>query len=503
MSLTTALLAIAVSVVALLVLIVRLKVHPFVAMFGVAVTLGVVFGVPLVSRTVDGTTTEGIVAVMLTSMGKSIPHILILVGLGCVIGEIIARSGGSELLGDKLLAITGQNRAVLAMVIAGLLVGSTLFFDIAVILLAPVVIAVARQAGRNAAVLAVPMAIAVLSVHAVVPPHPGAVAVAAGLGADSGLLILFGVGTMVPGALLGCWYAYRAATKLERRGLLLEPDVETPAPGGGSTGGSTGGQPSTGGTGGGVATATSTTTVTTLQAQTETAPERVPHVLGRLIAVLLLPVLLILVATLVGAATGGAYSPVLNTIRFIGIPEVALVITTVVAFATLVARPQRRLTGMSEIGRVGLKPVGEIVLSTGGGIAFGGMIAATGMGAVLVEGLQGANVPVVIFGFLLAVLLRASLGTTTAAVTTVATLLAGSIDTSSLGAVHVALLAVGICAGGVCLSHVNDAGFWVLSRYFTISEVTMLKTWTVGVTIMGVVCIALVSVLWYLLPMAQ
>jgi len=497
MSLTTALLAIAVSVVALLVLIVRLRVHPFIAMFGVAVTLGVVFGVPLVDRTVDGTATVGIVGVMLTSMGRSIPHILILVGLGCVIGEIIARSGGSELLGDKLLALTGQNRAVLAMVIAGLLVGSTLFFDIAVILLAPVVIAVARQAGRNAAVLAVPMAIAVLSVHAVVPPHPGAVAVAAGLGADSGLLILFGVGTMVPGALLGCWYAYRATTKLERRGLLVEPDVETPTPGGSSTGG----QPATGGTGGGVATATAP--ATTLHLQAEAAPERVPHVLGRLVAVLLLPVLLILIATLVAAATGNAYSPVLNTIRFIGIPEVALVITTVVAFATLVARPQRRLTGMSEIGRVGLKPVGEIVLSTGGGIAFGGMIAATGTGAVLVEGLQGLNVPVVVFGFLLAVLLRASLGTTTAAVTTVATLLAGSIDTSSLGAVHVALLAVGICAGGVCLSHVNDAGFWVLSRYFTISEVTMLKTWTVGVTIMGVVCIFLVSALWYLLPMAQ
>jgi GntP family gluconate:H+ symporter len=175
------------------------------------------------------------------------------------------------------------------------------------------------------------------------------------------------------------------------------------------------------------------------------------------------------------------------------------VITTVVAYLALLPRAERKATGLSEVGRTGLRPVGEIVLSTGGGVAFGGVIAAAGIGSTLVNQFEALHVPILLFGFLLTVVLRAALGTTTAAVTTVAALLANSVDLSQFGAVHVALLAVAICAGGVCLSHVNDAGFWVVSRYFGISEVTMLRTWTVGVTIMGVVAMAITTALWFTL----
>ncbi|MBC3760784.1 GntP family permease [Quadrisphaera oryzae] len=498
MSFTTALLAVAASVAVLLVLIVRWKVHPFVAMAGVAVVLGLACGIPLVSGTTGGKTTDGLVAVLLTAMGKSVPHVLVLVGFGCIIGEIISRSGGGELLGRKLVEITGGRRAVLAVCLAGLLVGSTIFFDTAVILLAPVVIAVARQVHRNAAVLAVPMAVAVLAVHSVIPPHPGAVAVASALGADDGLLIAFGLATMLPGAALGCWCAYRTASRLEARGLLISPDDEDDPESSGAAAPRPGGSGGSGGSGATTALRPAPSLTTT---DRPPATRQVPHLLGRLVVVLVLPVVLILVATLASVLWDSSALGVLHVLQFLGTAEVALPLTTVVAWLVLTPREQRRVTGMSEVGRVGLRPVGEIVLSTGGGIALGGVIAAAGVGPALVHGLQSAGLPLVAFGFLLSVLLRASLGTTTAAVTTVATLLAGSVDVSSMGAAHVALLAVGVCAGGVCLSHVNDAGFWVLSRYFTISEMTMLRTWTVGVTIMGVVCMALTTVLWFTVPM--
>lgn len=459
-----AVISILVSIVALLLLIVRLKVHPFIALVAVAVALGIVFRIPLVGD-------EGILHVLATALGPPLAHILPLVGLGCIVGEIISRSGGSELLGMRLLRMVGAKRGALALALAGLLVGSTIFFDTAVILLAPVAIAVARQAKRNVAYFALPMAISALSVHAVIAPHPGAVAVASGLGADFGLMAAFGLAAMLPGAALGCWWAYRQVGRIDVKGGLLELNEEDRV-------------------GGHHAGATTTATAT------------VPQLLPRLVSVLLLPVVLILSATIAQTFTGatGAAASIRDFFRFVGTPEFALIITTVVAYLLLLPKKQRRATGLSEVGRVGLRPVGEIVLSTGGGVAFGGVIGAAGIGATLVESFESWHVPLLLFGFILAVVLRATLGTTTAAVTTVAALLASSVDLSALGATHVALLAVAIAAGGVCLSHVNDAGFWVLSRYFGISEITMLRTWTVGVTIMGVVCMGITTVLWFALP---
>lgn len=492
MPLIAALIAIVASIVVLLVLIVRMRIHPFIAMSVVAIVLGLIFQVPLVDVPGSDPLQPGIFTVLLTALNRSTAHILILVGLGCIIGEIIARSGGSEVLGQKLLRLTGPRRGVLAMALAGLLVGSTIFFDTAVILLAPVAIAVARQAGRHVAVMAVPMAVAVLAVHAIIPPHPGAVAVAVALGTDYGLLIALGMLCMLPGAALGCWWAYRRATRLEQRGVLVAEATagDSDAPSGGSVSGAASGRPAT-------------NLTVPVRTATATQTDVVAGILPKLLTVLLLPVVLILVATLVSQFLPSVHNVVTDALRFIGVPEIALIITTIVAYFTLLSRTQRSVTGMTEVGRVGLRPVGEIVLSTGGGIAFGGIIAATGIGQSLVNALSAANMPIVIFGFLLALVLRATLGTTTAAVTTVATLLAGSIDLAAYGPLHVALLTVAICAGGVCLSHVNDAGFWVLSRYFTISELVMLQTWTVAVTIMGVVCGVLATTLWALIPLTS
>ncbi|MFT3861123.1 hypothetical protein [Micropruina sp.] len=128
-----AIISILISIAALLLLIVRFKVHPFIAMVSVAVALGLIFGIPLVGD-------KGMLHVLAAALGPSLAHVLPLVGLGCIVGEIISHSGGSELLGLRMLKMVGPTRGALALSLAGLLVGSTIFFHTAVILLAPVAI---------------------------------------------------------------------------------------------------------------------------------------------------------------------------------------------------------------------------------------------------------------------------------------------------------------------------------------------------------------------------
>lgn len=490
------------SIVVLFFMIVKLKIHPFITMTIVAVGLALAMGMPLIDPK------TGIFAVMEPAMGKQLGHMVPLIALGCVIGEIIRRSGGSEVLGEKMLQRIGNKRGPLAMTMCGLLVGSTIFFDTAVILLAPVTIAVARQSKKSIIFFAIPMAIAVLGMHSIVPPHPGAVAIATALNVNFGLLIMYGLLAMIPGVGIAFLYSQWVARKLTADGTI---DLDAAYDGGGPTAsmgdtptagnpevsadGGTDVEPGIGSQPSPTSTALATATVRSTELTSLEGHER-PAV-GKLLFVLLLPIVLILIQTLAGSVhIGGPAQTVLDILTFLGTPWLALTITVFFAYALLLTPRVRRGESISFFGMQGMKPVGEILVSTGGGVAFGSIIGASGVGKQLLDTLAEIHLPLVLFGFVLAAILRATLGTTTAAVTFVAVLLAQAFDTTSLNPSQLALLAVGVSAGGMCLSNFNDAGFWVLSRYFGISEQVMLKTWTVGVTIMGCVTATIASLLW-------
>ena len=480
------------SIVVLFFMIVKLKIHPFITMTVVAVGLALVTGVPLIDPK------TGIFAVMEPAMGKQLGHMVPLIALGCVIGEIIRRSGGSEVLGEKMLQRIGNKRGALAMTMCGLLVGSTIFFDTAVILLAPVTIAVARQSRKSIIFFAIPMAIAVLGMHSLVPPHPGAVAIATALNVNFGLLIMYGMLAMLPGVGIAYLYSQWAARKLTANGTI---DLDAEYGDGGSAAEGTwtapAGVPASGARTGSGRNSTAVATAPGRPAALTVLEGHERPAVGKLLFVLLLPVVLILIQTLAGSLhIGGPAQPVLDVLAFLGTPWLALTITVFCAYALLLTPIVRRCESISFFGMQGMKPVGEILVSTGGGVAFGAIIGASGVGKQLLDTLADIHLPLVLFGFVLAAILRATLGTTTAAVTFVAVLLAQSFDTASLNPSQLALLAVGVSAGGMCLSNFNDAGFWVLSRYFGISEQVMLKTWTAGVTIMGVVTATIASVLW-------
>jgi GntP family gluconate:H+ symporter len=484
------------SIVILFFMIVKLKIHPFITMTVVAVGLALAMGVPLIDPK------TGIFAVMEPAMGKQLGHMVPLIALGCLIGEIIRRSGGSEVLGEKMLERIGNKRGPLAMTLCGLLAGSTIFFDTAVILLAPVTIAVARQSKKSIIFFAIPMATAVLGMHSIVPPHPGAVAIATALNVNFGLLIMYGLLAMLPGVGIAFLYSQWAARKLAADGTI---DLDAAYDDGGTAEGTaqvstTPAANSHGGPSGSGDFRSGTTAIATAPAHSRTLTALEGHerpAVGKLLFVLLLPIVLILIQTLAGSIhLGGAAQTVLDILAFLGTPWLALTITVFCAYALLLTPRVRRGESISFFGIQGMKPVGEILVSTGGGVAFGSIIGASGVGKQLLDTLADIHLPLVLFGFVLAAILRATLGTTTAAVTFVAVLLAQSFDTTSLNPSQLALLAVGVSAGGMCLSNFNDAGFWVLSRYFGISEQVMLKSWTAGVTIMGCVTAAIASLLW-------
>lgn len=367
------------------------------------------------------------------------------------------------------------------MTMCGLLVGSTIFFDTAVILLAPVTIAVARQSKKSIIFFAIPMAIAVLGMHSIVPPHPGAVAIATALNVNFGLLIMYGLLAMVPGVGIAFLYSQWVAKKLTVEGTNRTIDVDAAYDGGGPT--AVGAPDSTtplpdgnardagpGGTSSPIATAVATATVRSTGLTALEGHER-PAV-GKLLFVLLLPIVLILIQTLAGSVhVGGPAQAVLDILTFLGTPWLALTITVFFAYALLLTPRVRRGESISFFGMQGMKPVGEILVSTGGGVAFGSIIGASGVGKQLLDTLAEIHLPLVLFSFVLAAILRATLGTTTAAVTFVAVLLAQAFDTTILNPSQLALLAVGVSAGGMCLSNYS-VDLQACTRAGTVATIT-------------------------------
>lgn len=472
------------AVLVLFVLIIKAKLDPFISLTVVSVAVGLAAGLPIIDKDM---THPGIVTVMTTGLGAALGKIAALIALGAIFGEILRASGASNVLGERMLRLVGVKRGPLAMTLCGLVVGVTIFFDPAIILLSPLAIAVAKQSRKSLLFFAIPMAAAALSMHALLPPHPGPVAIAGVLGANYGLLILFGILCVLPGVAGAFFYSQWIAKRLpsvvtefggvatEENGSLGAGTAATAAAGAGATGTATL-PPVTG----------STATPTGVMSQIERS-DRQPG-LGRTLFVLLLPIVLILLQTATSKApTTGSFGWLVTALQFIGQPWIALTISCLVAFGVLVLGLGGTREDFVKITGAGLRPVGQIIMTSAGGAVFGSVIQASGIGPRLLSALHDTGLPIVIFAFLITALLRGTLGTTTAAVIAVATLIGPTVAAGHYNGPELALIAVAIAAGGMCLSHVNDTGFWVISRYFGIPVGSVVRSWSVAVTIMGVI----------------
>ncbi|WP_336027328.1 GntP family permease [Geodermatophilus sp. FMUSA9-8] len=459
----------------LLFLIMKLKLHAFLALVLVSLLTALAARVPL----------EDVVTTLTEGFGGTLANVALLVGLGAMLGRLLEHSGGAQVLADSLIGRFGEKRAPLALGVAALLFGFPIFFDAGLVVFLPIVFTVARRLGGSLLTYGLPTAGAFAVMHAFVPPHPGPVAAAELVGADIGLVLVFGLLVGLPtwylgGYLFGLWAGRRY-------------DVAVPDAVDGDGGTPQSPEPTVAGTAPGVAGASG-------GSRTETATRPAPPSFGTVVGLLLLPLVLIFLNTgLTTLATAGAVdegSFVVRAGQLLGATPVALLVTVLVAILVLGRRRGESGAQVESIVNSALGPVCAIILITGAGGMFGGVLRASGIGTALADVLGDIGLPVIVAAFVISVLLRIAQGSATVALTTAAGLIAPVIEaTDGLSSIDLALIVIAIAAGATVLSHVNDSGFWLVSRFFGMDEKTTLKTWTVMETLLGTIGFALALVL--------
>jgi GntP family gluconate:H+ symporter len=348
----------------------------------------------------------------------------------------------------------------------------------------PIIFSVARSFGGSVLLYALPAAGAFAVMHAFVPPHPGPVGASGILGADIGLVLVVGLVLGLP-----TWYvaSYLFSKWIGRRTFVPVPDVL--AGGEGASGRAVDlddDDPDADETGG-------SSTRTRAPAGERTATPRFSTVL----LLLLLPLVLILLNTgLNTLATAGVVdgdTATVGALRLFGQTPVALLITVLVAMVVL-GRERFSRAEVEGIVNSSLGPVCAIILITGAGGAFGGVLRASGIGDALAESLSSIGLPVIVAAFIIATALRVAQGSATVALTTTAGLIAPIVAAEGLSSFDVACVVIAIAAGSTVLSHVNDSGFWLVGRFLEMDVKTTLKTWTVMETLIGLVGFALALV---------
>lgn len=429
------------AIITLLVLIIRFKVHAFVALLIVS----------LLTALAAGISVDKILPTLLGGFGSTLASVALLVGLGAMIGRMLEITGGAKVLADTLINKFGEEKAPFALGIAALLFGFPIFFDAGLVVMLPIVFSVAKQFGGSVLRYAFPVAGAFAVMHAFLPPHPGPVASGDLLGVNMGLLVLIGLICAIP-----TWYI---GTYLFSKFISKRVYVELPKA------------------------FLSTASITETSVQT-------PPSFGRVLLVLLLPIFLILfdtgLNTLSVAKVVDGSALWVQSLRLVGKTPVALLITLIIAI--LLLRGERSYEQIESICNSALGPICSIILVTGAGGMFGGVLRASGIGDEISKMLSDTGMPVVVAAFIIAMAMRVAQGSATVALTTAAALIAPTVAASTdLTQFDLCFIVISIASGATVLSHVNDSGFWLMSRFLEMDTKTTLKTWTMLETSIGVV----------------
>ena len=428
---TRLLIAAAVGIVVLLLLIIKFKLHPVISMMIAAIIIGVGAGMPLTM--ISDTVEKGV--------GKTLQGIALLVGLGSMFGGILEVSGGAQRIAQTLIDKLGQKKAGIALGITGLVIGTTVFFEAGVVVLIPLSFSVAKQTKKSTLYYAIPLLAGLASGYAFVPPSAGSVLVADSLGVNLGVMIMVGIPTalicmVVAGVIWGRLIGDKVFTK-------LPVNVE----------------------------------------EIKDEPKELPP-FGLVLGVILIPLVLILISTI------SKYLPipanVQNVLTFIGKPFLALTIATLAAMYFLGIK--RGYTGeqLKKILDHSLRPVGMILLVIASGGVIRWMLQDSGLGEIIGPALEKSGMPLILVAFLIALLVRASVGSSMVAMTMASGIMATMPAVMATSVLYRAAMCCAICGGATALSHVNDAGFWLVGTFLEIDEKTTLKSWTVMETLIGV-----------------
>lgn len=432
----------AISIIALVLLIARYRLNPFITLTLVSLGLGLMAGIPA----------KDVVFVYEAGVGKTLGHIALVVALGTMLGKMMAESGGAEQIARTMIRWFGEKNVHWAMVFIAFLVGFPIFFEVGFVLLIPIAFNVARRTGTSMLLVGLPMVAGLSVVHGLVPPHPAAMIAVGEYQANVGRTIFYALLVGIPtaiiaGPIFAKWVAPRiqlpAVNPLEEQ--FIHADAERQLPGFGIT-----------------------------------------------LATILLPVFLMLLggwANLI-ATPGTALN---DFLLFIGNSVVALLIATLVSFYTLgIARGFNR-DSILKFSHDCLAPTAGITLLVGAGGGLNRILVEAGIAKEIVSFSSDMALTPLMMGWLVAALMRIATGSATVAMSTAA----GIVAPIALAAnyPHPELLVIATGAGSLILSHVNDGGFWLIKEYFNMTVTQTLKTWTVLETIISVVALGFVSLI--------
>ncbi|MFC4471416.1 GntP family permease [Streptomyces xiangluensis] len=445
----------ALGIVLLLVLIIKVRLQPFVALLAVSIAVGLAAGLS-VTELFGTVQRSDAVSLIEDGMGGTLGHVAIIIGLGTMLGAVLEVSGGAEVLASRLLGLFGEKRAPLAMGLTGLIFGIPVFFDVGIFVLAPIVYAAAKRGGKSIVLYAMPLLAGLSMTHAFLPPHPGPVAAAGLLKVDLGWVILMGIVCGIPAVLAAwawsAWIGKRLFVPVPQD--MVEAADEAKA------------------------------ALAEEQRKDGVTPPEKPVPLGIVFAIIGTPLLLILLATFSSIAFDPSTGR--SVIEFFGHPFVALTIALLLAYYLLGIRRGWSRKSLETVSTASLKPVGNILLVVGAGGIFGAVLKGSGVAQALSDTFNDVGLPVLVLSYLISLVLRVAQGSATVAIVTTAGIVAPLLSEGDHSQAFVALVIMAISAGSIFASHVNDGGFWIVAKYFGLSERDTLKTWTVLESVLSV-----------------
>ncbi|MGP5413865.1 GntT/GntP/DsdX family permease [Brachybacterium paraconglomeratum] len=491
----------AAAIAILLFTVIKLKWPAFVALLFVAVLTALAGGIPV----------QDVVPLMIEGMGGTLGSVALLVGLGAMLGGIIERTGGAEVIAHAAARVLGEKRLAQALLISSGLVAIPIFFDVAFIILVPIIFAFAKAAGHRAPIaIGMPVAVFMVFIHNTVPPHPGIVGSTTLLGQDlMGLVTLCGIVLAIP----MCVLVHLVGRRVTARAFVLTSDIQEKYAGAGAADFAAVGAEADGSRRGDRAAGSHAAASRSADGAVlagEDGPGAIGgsavavadgSVAGRrppaslVIALILLPILLIAVGT-VGGLLVEEGSTAAAVVSFVGAPAFALLVATLAAMYLLGLMHGWGRAQISEVMDGALGPAAIVILVTGAGGVFAKVLTETGVGDAVSGLLLDAGVPILLLAFLVALAFKVAQGSGTVATLSAAGIVQGTVMAGDYSSMQVVLIILAIGLGSVSLSHINDSGFWIATKFLGLSVADGLRTWTVLTSALGFTSMLLLSLVW-------
>lgn len=453
---TTALIAVLIAAIILIVvLIVKVRLHPALSLTIAAFAVGVVTGTPL----------EDLADTVENGVGGTLGFLALIIGFGAILGKLLEVSGGAERIASTLLDKLGRKRATWVMMVIGFIAGIPVFVEVGFVLLVPLVFVVAREAKIPPIKIAIPLGVALMVVHCIVPPHPAATAIAGMLGADIGKVIILGLLVGLPCAIVG-------GPLFSRFGMRSEKVLATTATGEFLKKNESGSD------------SNEFSATNARPGSEDSTPSKPLPGFGITLFTIMLPLLIMVARTILLAVISDGNGAI-PLIEFIGNPITALLVSVFVAYWTLGLRRGSSMEKLLDLTDSSFGPIAGILLIIGAGGAFNEVLITSGIGDGIADALSKLPVSPIILAWLIALLLHFAVGSATVAMISAAGIVLPMLAANP--GISPEVMAIAIGAGAIGLTQVTDSLFWLIKEFLGMTVQQTLRTLTLATTCASVV----------------